>query len=187
MTRNMAALVREQAERAARNVRQAFRAVAARNTHGKLIGVQMQGLAGETVDGEQFQNYGFSSAPLPGAEYIVIPVGGNSKHSVVVASEDGRYRLQLQDGEVSLYTDEGDYVHMKRGRIIEVVTDDLVFKVKNKVRFETPLVEMTGDEHVVGDIKADGEISDHTRSMQFDREIYNKHGHPSGTPPNPFQ
>lgn len=36
MTRNMAALVREQAQRAARNVRHAFRAVAANNTHCKL-------------------------------------------------------------------------------------------------------------------------------------------------------
>lgn len=187
MTRNMAALVREQAGRAARNVRQAFRAVAARNTHGKLIGVQMQGLAGETVDGEQFQNYGFSSAPLPGAEYIVIPVGGNSKHSVVVASEDGRYRLQLQDGEVSLYTDEGDYVHMKRGRVIEVVTDELLFKVKNKVRFETPLVEVSGNEHVFGDIKSDGEVTDSKRSMQDDRDIYNSHDHGGGAKPSPLQ
>lgn len=187
MTRNMAALMREQAARVGGNIRQAFRAVAARNTHGKLIGVQMQGLAGETVDGEQFQNYGFSSAPLPGAEYIVIPVGGNSKHSVVVASEDGRYRLQLKDGEVSLYTDEGDYVHMKRGRMIEVVTDDLVFKVKNKVRFETPMVEMSGDEHVSGSIKSDGQVADSKRSMQTDREIYNSHGHGGGNKPSPLQ
>lgn len=187
MGRSMAALMREQASRVGGNIRQAFRAVAARNTHGKLIGVQMQGLAGETVDGEQFQHYGFSSAPLPGAEYIVIPVGGNSKHSVVVASEDGRYRLQLQDGEVSLYTDEGDYVHMKRGRMIEVVTDDLVFKVKNKVRFETPLLEITGSEYVEGNIKADGEVSDHTRAMQQDREIYNSHGHGGGMKPSPLQ
>lgn len=184
MTRNMAALMREQAARVRGSIRQAFRAVAARNTHGKLIGVQMQGLAGETVDGEQFQNYGFSSAPLPGAEYIVIPVGGDSKHSVVVASEDGRYRLQLQDGEVSLYTDEGDYVHMKRGRMIEVVTDDLVFKVKNRVRFETPLVEMTGNQYVEGSVKADGDIADFKRTMQADRDIYNGHDHGGGpTPP----
>lgn len=161
----MVALMRDQAIRVSGNIRQALCAVAARNTHSKLIGVQMQGLAGETVDGEQFQNYRFSSAPLLGAEYIVIPAGGNRKHSAIVASEDGRYRLQLQDSEVSLYTDEGDYVHMKRGRMIEVVTDDLVFKVKNKVRFETPIVEMAGDEHVEGNIKADGEITGHTRSM----------------------
>lgn len=187
MSRTMARMVRDQAARAGSSIRQAFRAVAARNTHGKLIGVQMQGLAGETVDGEQFQNYGFSSAPLPGAEYIVIPVGGNSKHSVVVASEDGRYRLQLQDGEVSLYTDEGDYVHMKRGRLIEVVTDDLVFKVKNKVRFETPMVEMSGDALVTGDIKADGDIADHMRSMRDDRGIYNSHDHGGGAKPSPLQ
>lgn len=126
---SMARLVRDQVARVMSSFRLPFRAVAARNTHGKLIGVQMQGLSGETVVGELFQHYGFSSAPQPGAEYLVIPVGGNSKHAVVVASEDGRYRLTLQDGEVSLYTDEGDYVHMKRGRVIEVVTDDLVFKV----------------------------------------------------------
>jgi len=184
----MAQLVRDQVARGMRTVRQAFRATAASNSHaGPLIGVEMQGLAGESVSGELFQHYGFSSAPLAGAEYLVIPVGGKSGHAVVVASEDGRYRLKLQDGEVSLYTDEGDYVHMKRGRVIEVVTDDLVFKVKNKVRFETPLVEMSGDQHIAGSIKADGEIADHTRSMQEDRDLYNEHGHPDGPPPQPQQ
>jgi len=184
---NMAQLVRDQVARVMGNVRQAFRATAASNTHGTLIGVEMQGLAGEPVSGELFQHYGFSSAPLSGAEYLVIPVGGKSSHSVVVASEDGRYRLKLQDGEVSLYTDEGDYVHMKRGRMIEIVTDDLVFKVKNKVRFETPRVEMTGDQQVDGGIKAEGEIADHTRTMQADRDLYNQHAHPEGPPPNPLQ
>lgn len=184
---NMARLVREQALRAMNGFRQAFRATASHNAHGKLIGVEMQGLGGESVTGELFQHYGFSSAPLPGAEYLVVPVGGNSKHAVVVASEDGRYRIQLKDGEVSLYTDEGDYVHMKRGRLIEVVTEELVFKVKNKVRFETPLVEVTGDEHVLGNIKADGEVADHTRAMQQDRKLYNVHAHPTGPPPKPLQ
>jgi phage gp45-like len=100
-----------------------------------------------------------------------------------------RYRLTLEDGEVSLYTDEGDYVHLKRGRMIEVVTDDLVFKVKNKVRFETPLVEMTENLTVTKDIKADGEIADHTRSMQADRDLYNQHDHAggSGAKPSPLQ
>ncbi|WP_454865400.1 phage baseplate assembly protein domain-containing protein [Pseudomonas hormoni] len=184
---SMARLVRDQVARVMSGFRLPFRAVAARNTHGKLIGVQMEGLSGESVSGELFQHYGFSSAPLAGAEYLVIPVGGNSKHAVVVASEDGRYRLVLQDGEVSLYTDEGDYIHMKRGRMIEVETDDLLFKVKNKVRFETPLVEMSGDQHTEGSIKADGEIEDHTRSMQAGREIYNGHNHGGGPVPGQQQ
>ncbi|OCR25341.1 baseplate assembly protein [Pseudomonas syringae] len=183
----MARLVREQVSRIITNVRLAFRATAARNTHGKLIGVDMEGLAGETVSGELFQHYGFSSAPLPGAEYLAVPVGGNSKHTVVVASEDGRYRITLQDGEVSLYTDEGDYVHMKRGRVVEVVTDSLLIKAASKVRFETPLVEMTGDLQVDASIKADGEVADHKRSMQGDRDIYNVHTHAPGAPPSQQQ
>ncbi|SDA18121.1 phage baseplate assembly protein V [Pseudomonas sp. NFPP10] len=181
---DMGRLVREQVRRVMSGFRLPFRAVAARNTHGKLIGVQMQGLAGEAVVGEQFQYYGFSSAPLPGAEYIVIPVGGNSKHSVVVASEDGRYRLALKDGEVSLYTDEGDCVHMKRGRVIEIVTDELVVKARNKIQFDTPMVEITGDQYTQGSIKADGEISDGVRSMQADRDIYNQHDHGGGPKPS---
>ena len=178
---NMARLVREQVSRVMGNVRQAFRGTAARNTHGKLIGVEMEGLAGESVSGEQMQYYGFTSAPLPGAEFIALPIGGNSKHVVVIASEDGRYRVVLKDGEVALYTDEGDYIHMKRGRLIEIETDTLLVKAKTKVRFETPLVEMSGD------AKADGEITDHTRSMQQDRDLYNAHGHPEGPPPKPPQ
>lgn len=177
MSKTMARMMREQAQRERANFRQAFRAVAARNRHGKLIGVDMQGLAGETVSGELFQHYGFTSAPLAGAELIAIPVGGNSKHTVVVASEDGRYRLQVQDGEVALYSDEGDHVHLRRGRVVEVVTDTLLVKAGTKVRFETPLVEVTGD------IQGDGQISDGVRSMQEDRQIYNGHQH--GTSPLP--
>lgn len=184
---SMARLVRDQVARVMSSFRLPFRAVAARNTHGKLIGVQLEGLAGESVAGELMQHYGFSSAPQPGAEYLVVAVGGNSKHAVVVASEDGRYRIPLVDGEVSIYTDEGDYIHLKRGRMIEVVTNDLVFKVKNKVRFETPMVEMSGDQHVEGGIKADGEIEDHTRSMQGDRDIYNSHDHGGGPKPSQNQ
>ncbi|KPA90599.1 Mu-like prophage protein gp45 [Pseudomonas asplenii] len=187
MSQHMARLVREQCQRVMGNIRQAFRAVSARNTHGKLIGVEMQGLAGETVSGELMQHYGFSSAPQAGAEYLVIPVGGNSKHAVVVASEDGRYRIQLQDGEVSLYTDEGDYVHMKRGRVVEVLTDTLVVKAGKKVRFETPLVEMTGDQHIDGSIKAEGDVADQVRSMQADRDIYNGHNHGGGPAPGQQQ
>lgn len=178
MNRGLAGLMREQAARERASFRQAFRAIAARNSHkGAQIGVQMQGLAGEKISGELMQHYGFTSAPLAGAEYIVLPVGGSSRHSVVVASEDGRYRVQLSDGEVALYTDEGDYIHLKRGRLIEVNTETLLVKAATKVVFETPDIQTTGS------IKAAGEVSDGQRAMSEDRKIYNRHTH--GNSPTP--
>lgn len=179
--KTLAHMMRQQAAAERSTLRESFRAVAARNSHGKLIGVDMQGFAGEAVAGELFQHYGFTSAPLPGAEYIALPVGGNSKHTVVVASEDGRYRITVQDGEVALYSDEGDRVHLKRGRVVEVVTQTLLVKAGDKVRFETPLLEVTGN------ITSAGDITDHTRSIQADRDIYNGHTHGNSPPPSPAQ
>ncbi|WP_110972137.1 phage baseplate assembly protein domain-containing protein [Pseudomonas huaxiensis] len=165
-----------QARNAQQGIRQAFRAIAARNSHGGAqIGVEMEGLAGESVSGELMQQYGFASGPLPGAEYIVIPVGGNSKHAVVVASGDGRYRIQIKDGEVALYTDEGDFIHMKRGRLIEVETETLVIRASTKVVLDTPLVDATG------------EVKDRVRTMQADRDLYNAHVHGNSPNPSPVQ
>lgn len=178
-------LVREQVERAMRGVRQAFRAVGTRNTHGPNIGVQMQGLAGEPVTGELMQHYGYTSGPPAGAEFIALPIGGNSKHVVVIATEDARYRLAIKDGEVALYSDEGDHVHLKRGRVIEVVTDTLLVKASNKVRFETPVIEATGEYQGEGNIQSAADVIDRVRSMQADREIYNGHQH--GNSPTPTQ
>ncbi|WP_336331648.1 phage baseplate assembly protein domain-containing protein [Pseudomonas putida] len=168
--------MRSQAKQVQQNIRQAFRAVAARNNHaGAQIGVEMEGLAGESVSGELMQHYGFVSGPLAGAEYIVLPVGGSTKHSVVVASGDGRYRLKVADGEVALYTDEGDCIHLKRGRLIEVKTDTLVISASTKIVLDTPMVDATG------------EVKDKTRTMQADRELYNQHVHGSSPKPSPLQ
>jgi phage baseplate assembly protein V len=178
-------IVREQIDRALRGVRQAFRAVGTRNTHGPVIGLQMQGLAGEQVVGELAQHYGFTSAPLPGAEFIALPIGGSSKHVVVIATEDAQYRLRVKDGEVALYTDEGDHVHLKRGRVIEVETETLLVKASKKVRFETPMIEATGEYQGTGNIQSAADIIDQVRSMRGDRSIYNGHQH--GNSPTPTQ
>ena len=173
---NILKTMRNQAQNAQRGIRQAFRAIAARNSHsGAQIGVEMEGLAGESVSGELMQHYGFVSAPLQGAEYIVVPIGGDTKHSVVIASGDGRYRLQVADGEVALYTDEGDRIHMKRGRLIEVETETLVIRASMKVVLDTPLVDATG------------EIKDKVRTMQQDRDLYNEHVHGNSPKPTPRQ
>lgn len=99
----------------------------------KLQVVQMDLLAGETAAMERFQQYGFTCRPLDGAEAIALAVGGSRGHLVAIAVDDRRHRMKnLQNGEVALYTDEGDYIHMKRGRIVKVnVGQDLEVVVGN--------------------------------------------------------
>ena len=113
---------------------------------------------------EVLQHYGFASRPLPGAEAAVMFVGGNRHHGLVIATDDKRYRLRgMAGGEVALYTDEGDVVHLKRGGVIEV-------KAKTKVRIDSPKLECTGE--IIDRIDSGG------RSMSAMRAIYNGHTHP---------
>lgn len=125
------------------------------------------GRSGETfASRESFQHYGFSSSPLPGAEAILIREGN---HIVSVAEDDRRYRIAVAGGEVAIYTDEGDHVHLKRGRVVEVVTETLLIKASVKVRIESPQVEATGE--IIDRIEGDG------RTMSGMRAIYNGHTH----------
>lgn len=138
---------------------------------GKRQRVQFTALKGEVKDGvEHVQPYGFHAVPLPGAEVLFLSISGNRDHPVAVCISDPRYKPNWQPGESGLFTDEGDMVHLKRGRTIEITTDTLVVKATAKVRFETPVFEVTGD---VIDNAANG-----GQTMLSMRETYNIHRHP---------
>jgi len=102
----------------------------------KIQEIQATILAGETRDKlERFQQYGFTSKPFVGAEAITLSLGGIREHTVVIAVDDRRYRLKnLADGEVALYTDEGDKIHFKRSKEIFISSGDHVnIESANKV------------------------------------------------------
>lgn len=127
-------------------------------------------------DVERFQNYGFSSHPKVGAEAAVIFIGGNRDLGLCIAVDDRRYRLTaLQEGEVALYTDEGDKLVLKRGNVIEVTTHTFKVNASTKCEFTTPLATFSGN------VTAQGDITDHStgsgRSMLSMRTIYNGHTH----------
>lgn len=156
----------------------------------KLQGLQISLLADEVRDDvERFQNYGFTSHPLPGAEAVAASVAGNRDHVVVLAVDDRRYRLRsLAAGEVAIYTDEGDKVVLKRGGLIEVTA-------ATKVMLVTPVVDCTGSLHVAGNITTDasitaaanitaaGNVADQggSKTMVGMRAAYNAHKH-GGSP-----
>jgi phage baseplate assembly protein V len=84
-----------------------------------LQSLQINLSADETQDGaERFQDYGFTSVPLPGAEAAVMCAGGLRSHALVIAVADRRYRLKgLQAGEVAIYDDQGQKIVLMRDRI----------------------------------------------------------------------
>jgi phage baseplate assembly protein V len=120
---------------------------------------------------EMFQQYGFRSRPKAGAEGIHLSGNGNRDHTLVFCVDDRRYQLDLceQDGEVSIYTDEGDYFIFKRGRIAEMNTQQLVIKASTSIRFETPSFESTGE------IKDNCDGAGYTMSAM--RAKHNEHDH----------
>ncbi|SMF77466.1 phage baseplate assembly protein V [Tistlia consotensis] len=133
---------------------------------GGLQRVQASLLAGETRSSvERFQQYGFTAHPLDGADALLLFIGGNRDHPVAVAVDDRRHRKRdLQPGEVAVYTDEGDFLLFKRGRLAEL-------KVGSKLVIDCPRVEVTGDL-----IDRTGSGNPHT--VQGMRDLYNAHVHP---------
>ncbi|EEP9439722.1 phage baseplate assembly protein V [Salmonella enterica subsp. enterica serovar Reading] len=115
-------IISQRINQALARIRQAFRIlIGATDSAAAVQRIQAQGIGNENLRGiELFQQYGFTSHPLPGTMGIVLPLGGVSSHSIVIATEHGAYRLKsLQPGEVALYTDEGAKIVLKRGKLIE--------------------------------------------------------------------
>ncbi|TCS62593.1 phage baseplate assembly protein V [Varunaivibrio sulfuroxidans] len=85
--------------------------------------VQITALAGEVLDGvERITDYGFTAHPHPGAEAILLAVGGNRDAGVAICVGDRRYRLTgLAPGEVALHDDQGQIIKLARAGI-EVAT-----------------------------------------------------------------
>ncbi len=124
----------------------------------KLQALQMRLTAGEVKDSlEHFEPYGFTSNPLAGAEGIAAFMGGDRSHGVLLVVADRRYRIkELKPGEVAIYTDEGDKVHFRRGRIIDIETRILNIKASAAVNIDTPVINQTGQIISDGDQVAGG-------------------------------
>lgn len=137
------------------------RGVVTRVTQGKFMRVDFTGNSEEHNGKEQWQQYGFASRALKGMELLFFRLFG---WVVVTHTEDRVHRPALADGEVCLYTDEGDSITLKRGRIIEVVagakvkvtapTVEVVASIK--VTLTTPLVDISQDVKIAGKLDVTG-------------------------------
>ena len=121
--------------------------------------LQLKGLPREVLDKiERFQNYGFTSVPLIGSEAIVTFIGGSRSHGVAIAVDDRRHRKKnLQPGESAQYSDEGDSIHLKRGKIIAVTSGGEIDVTAPKVKI-SGATEVTVDGGVIK-LTATGEVT----------------------------
>lgn len=121
MLRQIRHLVEPLAQQAVNSIARAVVQLADDGTKLQLLQLGVQ--ADEDVDdAERFQEYGFSSVPLPGAEAVVVFPGGDHGHPLVVAVDDRRHRpTGLEPGEVCVYTSAGAKIIGKANGDIEVI------------------------------------------------------------------
>lgn len=107
--------------------------------------VQLDVLDEETLDEvERFGAYGLASHPLPGAEAILAFIGGLRSHGIVLGVEDRRYRLKVAPGEVALYDDLGQKVHLTRDGIKIESTKPVTVKTPHAI-IDAPRVDLAGE------------------------------------------
>ena len=86
-------------------------------------------LSGEVLDDvPRVQNYGFTSVPMPGSKAALIMNGGRRDSAVAVACDDPSHRPHLKDGEVAVYTHEGEALTVRQGRAIELTGNMIAIK-----------------------------------------------------------
>lgn len=147
----------------------------------KVQELQVGLLAGETRTGlRRLQGYGFSSHPLAGAEALAAFVGGNRDHGFVIALDDRRYRMKLAVGEVSIFDDQGQKVHLTRAGIVIETAQPITVK-GSAITLDAPETTIKGNVIVEGAVLAAGNVTAFTAAtavgMDTVKAVYNTHTH----------
>lgn len=152
----------------------------------KMRTIQAETMAGDLRDDvEHFEPYGFTSEPKVGAEPIVLSLDGDREHSIAICVADRRYRLTgLKSGEVAVYDDLGQKVHLTRSGIEIETAKTLSITAAAGVKVTAPTAEFSGKVTVAGDIVGGAQIYDSTGKMQSIRDTYNSHTHNGGSSPD---
>jgi len=149
------------------------------NDDPKMQEMQVKMLKDEVYsDLERFCEYGFTSVPLDKAEAIVVCIGGNRDHSVIIKTDDRRYRLKsLEGGEVALYTDEGDKIHFKRNKIIEIYSGNkLEENIENEIVTETKKRTLNSEDEINTSTKKEAKTTSESYDLESEKTIRIKGG-----------
>lgn len=109
---------------------------------------QVEMLFDETHDDvERFTDYGFASNPPKKSEAIVLSLGGVRSHNVIIATHNRQFQLKLlESGEVAIYDDLGQKVHLER--------DGISIETPFKLRVDAPNTQWVGNIEIDGQLNA---------------------------------
>ncbi|WP_050469166.1 phage baseplate assembly protein V [Herbaspirillum chlorophenolicum] len=122
-------------------------------TLGGAEKIQVEVLDGEPLDNiKRVEPYGFSYRPKPGSQAHLVFPSGDRSYGVALIVGDKRYQMDLQEGEVAIHDDEGNFMQLKRGGTI-------LAKAATEVIAETPLFKTTGDAQIGGNLEVMGQTT----------------------------
>ena len=126
-------------------------------TDGKTQSYQIKVANEELVENTKYiENYGITSKAPKGSETIAFAIQGNAGNIVLLNIGNRQLRFKdLKDGEVAMYDNSGNYIHMKNsGKMkvkapeeVEVETKAVLVKASAKVVVQAP--EVTVDSQLI--------------------------------------
>ncbi|MCO6414822.1 phage baseplate assembly protein [Siccirubricoccus sp. KC 17139] len=153
------------------------RTTAPPNEAGVCQRLQVQFNDAELREIPSLQFYGFASSPKPDTDVLVLAVAGDGTNSLVLGSNDQRYRPRnMSVGEVRIYNEAGTYIQIKGGEVN--------IHAASKVNIVTPETTMSGKLTVEGDITStSGDVKAGSVSLKQHVHINTQPGSGlSGTP-----
>ena len=160
----MIEIIRREISRALAGLRAPFRGVLSaplkHRTTAPNLGT-VEGLAGEPLPDIELMKHAGVAAGLPaGTPVIVVPVGGRSGHSVIIASDSGTYRVDVGVGEVALYhlTEPNCHVWLKAGRVVGLRGRVIELKADEEVVLDAPTTRHTGNTQTTGNAQVTGTV-----------------------------
>ena len=141
------------------SIRQSFRGkLMLINSQEPIQRAQVSALADETLQEiEHLQQFGFTSNPPVGSDAILVPLGGTTSHSVIIATEHASYRIRtLKSGEVAIYNQSGASITLKDNKIIDIDCNELNINASTAVNINTPTVTCSAQ------LTANGQINGHS-------------------------
>lgn len=158
------------------NIRNIIRTGILRLLYSKteLQELQIDMLSGETRDKlEQALLYGFAHRPHAGAEAVTVFPDGDQGFGLVLSVYDRRYRLKLEeDGEVAIYDDIDQKVHLTR--------DGIVLSSPRQVKIDTPTSTFTGNVLIEKKLFVNDDANIAGKSFNTH---YHQHGSPNTSKP----